>query len=172
MRWLVLTLSLLAGAALAEMDADEYRAPGTLEDSAERQLIREAIEVERRAETAREAEHRIQEAAERERLERERAQRPYPVRLLEARCSPCHAHDALAAVRHARPGWYLVIWRMRLLNGAAISHAETLALSAHLTKTQPPGQGRLLAEYAAMLFLPLGAAATYLAWRRWRSRKP
>lgn len=172
MYWLLFAGLLVVGDACAEMDADAYRAQGTLSDTTERQRVREAIEAERQAEAKREAERRSQAQQKRQQLEMELARRPYPQRLMEMRCGACHAADALTHIGHTWPGWFLTISRMRFLNGAAINHPEAMVLTTHLAKEQPASRVGALLEYALVLLLPLTLGAAWFGWRAWRGRQP
>ena len=58
MKWAFVALCLVVNAARAEMDGDDYRAPGTLDDPVERQRVLAVIEAERHAAALREAERR------------------------------------------------------------------------------------------------------------------
>jgi cytochrome c5 len=170
MRWVAVAVALLLSTppVLAEMDSADYASGQALSSPAERERAGAHIEAQRRAEIERKAAAQAEAEAARMRIEAERARRPYAERLLEARCGACHAPDSLADTRHTRPGWYLTVARMRFLNGAAISHDEAMALTAHLAREQPASRGGALLEYALVLLLPLMLGAGWFGWRQGR----
>lgn len=102
----------------------------------EKAALREAIRKEEEAAVL-EAQRRVEIEA---RLAREeevrRRARPFGERMFESRCQACHGTTALADIRMHGLDWYLTIWRMRLVNGAVLSHDEQRAIVGHLATRQ------------------------------------
>jgi hypothetical protein len=157
---------LLAGSARADIDSGAYDAGSAAHSKQARERLRQQIEEEAR------------ETAERERLEADLAAqreaaarawleaRPYPVRLLERRCTECHPAERYAATRHTEPGWHLVLSRMEWLNGAAFSWGERTELVRYLAGSQG-----LSGSQAALELSAIGAPALLLLATPWLARR-
>lgn len=150
-----------ADSAHAEMCAGEYQ-------TGARRMTKE----ERARENARRAEEREKaEAAERARLAAEEAERralaerraalPLGMRLTEDRCTVCHASATLAGERRGGLGWWAVVLRMELLNGARFADGERSVIVYHLAAHQAAGKGRVALEWAG---LALAGAVPLLLW--------
>lgn len=167
---LVLTLC-IAISSWAEMEGDAYTPEGVL-DARTRDLLRERIQAERAAEAERDALRQAAAQEEQARLAAEAARRPYPERLFEARCGLCHAPEQLVAIRHTWLGWQAVIARMRWLNGAPLSQAESNVLARHLAQHQGARGVAALLEWLGLLGAALALALIpWLGWRKLRRRR-
>ena len=176
-RWSIRIHVLAAAAALALGWAWSGLVRADIDDSAydtASQRISAAKRRDMEADFARER----QREADRERLEREAearaeagrqaalAARPYPVRLLEKRCTACHAAEHYMGQSHTLPGWWFVVLRMKVWNAAELDGAEMSVLATHLTQIRPAAGTDAALEYAAIpLLLTLLFAAGW-GWRR------
>jgi hypothetical protein len=154
--WWALLTTLCVGAARAELDAADYKIDSVIPAGQAREQTRTEIarDIEQEARQAqREAE---QEAQERAQAAAEEARRPYPQRLLQARCTPCHPADNYLNQRHTEIGWHGVILRMRWFNRAPIALDEQALLAGELTRVRPAAGTDALVEYG------LGAGALTL----------
>jgi hypothetical protein len=104
----------MAGAAAgwADVDVSEYESRSTLSSPLEQERTRREIDQERAAEALRAAREAQRLARKRTEEDEARAARPYGERLLEARCTVCHAAANYETKRHTRLGWWLVVLRM------------------------------------------------------------
>jgi len=159
---LLLAGLLWSGAVHADIDPAEYeRNTSIISFGVERERLKEA-EVERereRLEAEAEARRQVEEKA---RLEA----RPYPAKLLEARCTGCHAATHYENKNHAWLGWWLVVLRMEYFNELTFNPGERSVIVAHLNKTRPGDGQAILTEYGAVAISLFGAAL--LAWRGMR----
>jgi hypothetical protein len=161
---LATALASCAAPVLAEMSADEYQSGARRLTAAER--AQEAARARAETERARSAE-RAQRAAEEEaRLDEERrlAARPLGVRLVERRCTACHAPDTLARSRHGWLGWWNVLLRMEWLNGATVGPGERSIIVAHLADVQRASAARVALEWVAAITaiaVPLALVARF-----------
>ncbi|OGS99570.1 MAG: hypothetical protein A3F73_02985 [Gallionellales bacterium RIFCSPLOWO2_12_FULL_59_22] len=152
-----------AGTAHADIDTSEYELKSSIRSEKEREQFRAQLEKSRVEEVEREraqaeAEAR-RHAEEMERL----AARPYPVRLLEARCTVCHAATNYENQNHTWLGWWLVVSRMEYFSKVALNSGERGVIVAHLTETRPGDTRIVLMEYGALAVSLLGAAL--LVWQ-------
>jgi mono/diheme cytochrome c family protein len=156
---------------LADIDDTTYDASSQRTSAAKRRAMdadfaRQRQREEERERFAREAEDRAE--AERQPA---LAARPYPVRLLEQRCTACHAAGHYMEQSHTLPGWWFVVLRMKVLNAAELDGAEMSVLANHLTRIRPASGAEAALEYAALpLLLTLPLAAGW-GWRRTRRQR-
>lgn len=151
------------------------------EDSAYDIASKNAPTVERRAMDANLVHERKQEEA-REQREREAearaaterqaalAARPYPVRLLEQRCTARHAETHYRQQAHTWPGWLFVALRMKYLNGASINNAELATIITRLAAEHPTDRPDAALEYASLL-ATAGLLVGLIWFARQRRRK-
>lgn len=170
---LVVVLCLPCHSGIAGMSPDELMDPitdGMTEE--ERKARREAIERDRLA--AEERRRAIEEAAraEREAREAERASRPYPERLTEQRCTPCHSTADFKHQARTWTGWAFTVWRMRLAHGADLEPGEWRVITAYLAKTQGASGARTAGVRTAIVAIPAILAASIWILTRRRRRKP
>lgn len=155
-----------AGPARGEMEASQYESGTRRAAPAEaaRETQRRHEEAEREA--ARERSARAQE--ERAALLRERALAALPEgeRLVRQRCTGCHGREAFADVRHGAAGWWAVVVRMELLNGATLGGGDRARIATHLAAEQPAAALPQLAEWLAAAFAVAGPVAGLAALRR------
>lgn len=174
-RCAALLAATLACAAAAEPGADDYRSTQpAVPTAAERRRLAERLEAERRREAEREAARLTAAAAEAARREAEQAARPPGERLVEARCSACHAPAVLDLALRGRLGWRLTVERMRWWHGAPLEPGEAALISAHLALSRPAGGMRLALEAglgAATLAAFVATAAWFAGHRGGRRRR-
>lgn len=132
---------LVLGASIAHADIDlsEYQTSQAVRSTAEQEVLQRDFARQRQAEHERQTQER---AAELRRLAEEQARlaaRPWSEQLTEARCATCHATSSYESVNHVLPGWFVVILRMRLLNGAPIAWEEMLVISQYLVTRRSTG---------------------------------
>lgn len=166
--WASLMLGLLAAPPLAadlplEELAGGERAPMP---PAERARIRAEIEKEQKAERRREEERLIHEREAAEAIAAARAALPAEVRLLERRCTSCHDAENYTGRTHTRLGWALVVWRMRLLNGAEVTREEGARIAAYLAARQPASLAVAVFEWGATAIVVTAPLAIALLVRR------
>ncbi len=139
--------------AQADIDVAEYQTSRSVQSEDERRALQQNFETERRREAEREA--ALRAAAERELADAQarQAARPWPERLTQARCTHCHADQNYLRIRHALPGWWLVILRMRYFNRAELSWQDMWVISKYLATTYPAELPILLFEWIAPLLL-------------------
>ncbi|MFN3630416.1 MAG: hypothetical protein ACK4XK_10255, partial [Casimicrobiaceae bacterium] len=119
------------------------------------------IEIERERALAAQAERERELQAEQARaaLEAIRAQRPLGERLLEARCTQCHALVVLEGAARSALAWRLTVERMRFWHGAQVTTDETSVIAKHLAETRPGPWGTTdfvaTAALVSMLALPV-----------------
>lgn len=167
-----LVLACLIGAALAacpargEMSAGDYQAGSRRMSNADRarESARVAEEHERAAVAAqdREAEAAEQKAA----LQARRQAMPPGARLVEDRCTTCHTTDVLSAYRRGWLGWWAIVLRMEMLNGARIDSGERREIVAHLSSRQRGSLARTAAEWTVLLAVLGSPMVLGLWWRR------
>lgn len=164
---LAILISLPATAG-AEICSGEYQ-PG------ERRLTREQraqeaerLRQEREQAEAREREREAQAEQARREAQARLAARPLGERLVEARCNVCHGPDALREHRYGWLGWWAVLLRMELVNGARFDAGERSAIVSHLAATQAGSTLRRTTEWTLAVGLPvlLLAVARVLLRRR------
>lgn len=165
---LLALLCCLPGPTAAEMCSGEYQ-PGERRLTRE-QRAQEADRLRREREQAEALQREREAQAERARREEQArlAARPLGVRLVESRCHVCHGADALREHRHGWLGWWAVLLRMELVNGARFEAGERGVIVAHLAAAQPATGLRLAIEWllAAGAGALLVAAALVLSRRR------
>ncbi len=151
--------------AQADIDVAEYQTSRSVQSEDERRALQQNFETERRREAEREA--ALRAAAERELADAQarQAARPWPERLTQARCTHCHADQNYLRIRHALPGWWLVILRMRYFNRAELTWPEMWIISQHLTTTHPADSWIVLLEWLVPL-LPFSTLIVLVKWRR------
>ena len=154
-----------AGTAQADIDDSAYDTASQRVSTAARRAMDAELAQEKAKELAREREEREAEARAQAEREAALAARPYPVRLLEQRCTACHAAGHYMEQSHTLPGWWLVVLRMKVLNAAELDGAEMSVLAAHLTQLRPAAGIDAALEYAA---LPLLLAFPFVGWWGWR----
>lgn len=166
----VLAACSAALAARAEMEDREYAPTEAVGSTQILQQRRIEIEIETREAARREAEARAAEAATRHARVAQRAARLHAEQLMEARCeTACHGYGRLAANRHTWLGWQAVIVRMRWLNGAPLSQAESNVLARHLAERQGVRGLAAWLEWAGLtLMAPALPALSWLGWRWFR----
>jgi hypothetical protein len=157
-----------SGVVRADIDDSAYDTASQRISAVKRRAMEADFALERQREAERE---RIEQEAE-ARAEAERqaalAARPYPVRLLEQRCTACHGAGHYMEQSHTLPGWWFVVLRMKVLNAAELDGAEMSLLATHLTQIRPAAGVDALTEYATLpFFLALPFAAGW-GWRRVR----
>lgn len=160
-----------AGAALADIDDSAYDTSSQRVSAAKRRAMEADFARERQHEAERE--RLVREADARAEAERQAAlaARPYPVRLLEQRCTACHAAGHYMEQSHTLPGWWFVVLRMKYLNQAELDGAEMSLLATHLTRIRPAVGTEAALEYSALpILLTLPFAAGW-GWRRLRRRR-
>ena len=159
-RFLLLGLATIPALANADVDDSAYDTATQRASPAARRAMDQQFERERKLEEARDAREREEAAANAAARLAELAARPYPVRLLESRCTACHKAGHYMEQSHTLPGWWFVVLRMKYLNDAELEAADIPVLATHLTAIR--GAGGIVAsmEYAA---LPALLAASLLA---------
>ena len=157
------------GTARADIDSSAYEPPAAVRPQHERERVRQQIENEAQQQAARE---RIDAEAQARRLAGERAAleaRPYPVKLLEQRCTGCHPADSFSGIRHTPLGWHLVVLRMDWLDGANLDAGDRPVLVAHLSEIQGlAGRDALFELVPISLVLLLALFASWRALGAWR----
>lgn len=153
--WRRLAVSALLGACLcrsatADIDSSAYDAGGAIRSEAQRESMRRQMDAERAAEQRREAEAAQREAELQAQREARQAARPYPERLLEARCTACHGAANFNGKRHTRFGWWLVVLRMRHMNGAYLEAGEQGVILTELARRHGPSSVEWGLEYGAL----------------------
>ena len=171
-RPLLLALACIPALAIADVDDSAYDTATQRTTSAARRAMDQQFERERKLEEARDGREREEVAANAAARLAELAARPYPVRLLESRCTECHKAGHYMEQSHSLPGWWFVVLRMKYLNDAELEIADIPVLASHLTAIRGAGGLVAVVEYAA---LPALLAASLLAggWvqrRRVRAR--
>lgn len=168
--WLLVVLVGISPGTQADVDVSEYRASGAVRTQRESARLQREFE-QRRADEEAKARQAEAEAARRfAEAEARRAARPWPVRLTEARCTPCHAAANYEETRHALPGWIAVLLRMRYFNQAPLDWQESWVIGRHLSETRPDdGPGALL-EWSAAGALIAGPPLFFL-WTTRRHRR-
>lgn len=126
------------------------------------------FERERKLEEARDAREREEAAANAAARLAELAARPYPVRLLESRCTACHKAEHYMEQSHSLPGWWFVVLRMKYLNDAELEIADIPVITSQLTEVRGAGGLVAVLEYAA---LPALLAASILVGRWFQRRQ-
>lgn len=174
LRWL-LAAALLAvvglGSARAEPDASEYQVPEGASSKRERESARAQIRRDVEREALRAAEQAAQETRRTAEARLAAAARPIGERLLEQHCAQCHRPDNYLGKRHTPLGWHLVLWRMRLLNGAPLAWGEQRVIAAELVRLGSPAPSVVAYEYGAAagaLLAPLALVGWAVARRRRR----
>jgi hypothetical protein len=161
----------LVAPAQGDVDDASYDASSQRLSVEKRRTLEADFEQEQKREEERE--RKAREAAAREASERQAAlaARPYSVRLLEKRCTACHDDTNYRQQAHTAPGWFLVVLRMKYLNGASIEHDE-LSIIANQLATEHPANGLVaLLEYATLpTALGLMAGVASFVWRRRRGK--
>lgn len=156
--------------AHAEMCSGEYQsgARRLSKDERARESVRRAEERERAAavERARQA----AEEAERVAHAQRRAVLPLGVRLIEDRCTACHAAARLAGERRGWLGWWAVVLRMEVLNAARFAPGERSVIVDYLAEHQGARQVRIVLEWIAAVGVVALAPLAWLGWRAasWR----
>lgn len=138
------------GPSLADIDDSAYDIASKRISADKRRAMEADIEREQKREEERA--RLVREATARAEAERQAtlAARPYPVRLLEKRCTVCHAENRYREKAHTWPGWLLVVMRMRYLNDAIIEPAELSTVVSHLAAEHPAEGLDVVLEYAAL----------------------
>lgn len=132
---LMVVCMVIVQAAHAEMSGDDYRSPTVLSSPQERARVAEELEADRER-MAREAERQQEAYAKWLEVERQREQqRPLGERLIDARCTSCHALDVVSAQRMSGLGWRWTVERMRWWHGAALGEGEASVITQHLAQT-------------------------------------
>lgn len=180
MAWAVpaVAAGLLAGMTLVSIDARADIDPSAYETKAvirsEKERTRLRYEIEREAQIEAERARRAEEEEQR-RLDEERARleaRPYPVKLLERRCTLCHTANNYTQNGHTWLGWQAVALRMQYLNDCPLEPGERAVIATHLAQQYPAPAVMATLEWCALptaLLVPLGGALGYRAWRRRRA---
>lgn len=154
-----------ASAIYADIDPSEYELKSSIRSEKERERFRLQLEKSRAEEVEHErAQAEIearQQAEEKERL----AARPYPVKLLEARCTKCHAATHYENQNHTWLGWLLVAVRMEYFNDAILNPGDRKVIVAHLAETYPANGSDALIEWLAQLLAALGPIGAWLLFR-------
>ena len=147
----------------ADYKFDEVIPPGQVRDKVKAEIARDIDRQAQQAQRQAEDEARRDAAAQ-----AEAARRPCAERLLQARCTVCHAADNYLHQRHTSFGWHVVIGRMRHLNRAPVSWDEQSVLATELARIRPALPLGAAAEYGAGLAAL--AAPLALGWglNRWR----
>jgi hypothetical protein len=156
----------VAAPARAEMCSGEYQ-PGARrlsKDELARENARRAEERER-AEAAERARQAAEEA-ERHALALRRAALPPGMRLIEDRCTACHSAATLAGERRGWLGWWAVVLRMEVLNGARFAAGDRKVIVDYLAEHQGAGRVRVVLEWIAAVGV---VALAPLAWFGWRA---
>jgi mono/diheme cytochrome c family protein len=173
MRYIAALFFVLAASAaapgLAEMSSEEYQT--SVRRLSMEELARESARWAEERERAEAAERARQAAEEAERLAQEalrRAALPPGKRLVEDRCMACHAAATLAGERRGWLGWWAVLLRMELLNGARFAAGDRRVIVDHLAEHQGAGQARVMLEWV----LAMGTVALApLAWFGWKAAR-
>ena len=135
----------------AEMAGDDYRSPTVLSSPQERARVADELEAERRR-MALEAEQ--QQKAHASMIERRRLQdelRPVGERLLDAKCTGCHALNTVTSQSKSALGWRWTVERMRWWHGAPLKGGEAAVIAQHLAPAGPSA--------GAVIWLVVGAGA-------------
>lgn len=167
-RFLLLGLATIPSLANADVDDSAYDTATQRASPAARRAMDQQFERERKLEEARDAREREEAAANAAARLAELAARPYPVRLLESRCTACHKAGHYMEQSHTLPGWWFVVLRMKYLNDAELEAADIPVLASHLTAIRGAGGLVAVLEYAA---LPALLAASLLAGGWFRRRR-
>jgi hypothetical protein len=150
----------------ADIDDSSYDTHSESVSAAARQAMDARLAQERQREEERERREREAEAREEAARQAALAARPYPVRLLEQRCTACHASTHYMEQSHTLPGWWFVVVRMKYLNGAELAPAEMPILAAHLSEIRGAAGLEAALEYAALPTLLALPWVTAVLWRR------
>jgi len=147
--------------AQAEMCSGEYQSGARRLSKEEhaRETARRAAEREK-AEAAERARHAAEEAERLAHAQR-RAALPLGARLIEDRCTACHAATMLAGERRGWLGWWAVVLRMEVFNGARFAPGERGVIVDHLAEHQAARQVRVVLEWIAAAGV---VALAPLAW--------
>lgn len=152
-----------------EMGTGDYD-PGARRLSPSERVIEEGrLREQRERSEAIEREREAQAEKARREEEARLAARPPGVRLVESRCGTCHGADSLREARYGRLGWWAVLARMEVVNGARFGPGERRIIVAHLAETQAAG----LAQ-EALEWLLVGAVLSMVSgigWRLWRGAR-
>lgn len=155
-----------ASAPRAEMCSGEYQS-GARRLSKEERAKDEARRV-RDMERAEAAERARQAAEETERQAQaaRRAAQPLGARLIEDRCTTCHPAAAFAGERRGRLGWWAVVLRMEIFNGARLAPGESRPIVDYLVDQQSATSVRVALEWAVLA----GGTATAAFLGTWMGR--
>jgi len=149
------------------MNAEEYQADARR--LTEEELAREIARLADERERAEAAERARQAAEEAERLAQEaqrRAAMPLGLRLIEERCTRCHSPDFLANQRRGWLGWWAVVLRMELLNGAEFAAGERRVIVDYLAEHQNASSVRNALEWLVAVGAVVLAPLVWLGWQR------
>lgn len=152
------------------MCAGEYQTGARRLSKAQREREDARVRAEREHAEAVERCRQLEAEARRAEEEARRAARPLGVRLVEARCTVCHSADALAVQRRGRLGWWAVVARMELFNGARLASSERTVIVDHLARTQPALPAQVALEWGVALLL-VSPPAALLLWRGRRRKR-
>jgi cytochrome c5 len=155
----------------AEMCSGEYQSGARRVTTQEREQADAALRREREREAQAHAEQQAREVSARQAQAQRRAALPAGARLIEDRCTVCHGADTLAQQRHGGPGWWLIVVRMELFNGARLAPGERRLVVDYLATHQAAGPVRVAIEWSvlALVAAALVAAVSSGIFRRWRA---
>lgn len=151
--------------ARAEMCAGEYQSGARRLSKQERAREEARRAEERETAQALERTRRAADAAERLALAQRRAALPIGARLVEDRCTACHAAATLAAERRGWLGWWAVVVRMEFFNGARFVPGERSVIVSHLAEHQAAGRLRVVFEWALAMAVVALAPLAWLGWK-------
>ncbi|MDO9568255.1 MAG: hypothetical protein Q8S96_15855 [Hydrogenophaga sp.] len=169
-------LGLAAGVLLtvcavqAEMSGDDYGSTTRLTSPEERRRVEADLEQARERAAAEEATRQRVET-QRQTLEAQRlSMRPLGERLLDSRCTACHALNVLDHNVKSPLAWRWTVERMRWWHGAQLSTEEVRQVSAHLTLARAGGLGWVDAGIViGLLAVPGCGGLGWMGYRRKRS---
>ena len=150
MRRLWLAALIVVAGARADVDVSEYESKSALSSLRDQRRIQREIAQEQAAELWRADEAAKRQARQRTEEESARAARPYGERLLEARCTVCHGAENYRGTRHGTLGWWLVVLRIRHMNGAYLEPGEPGAIVAELMRVRGPSWADRVLEYGVL----------------------
>lgn len=163
---LVICALCLAAPVQAEMDPSDYEVPAAELTPEEAEALRARIAAEIAADRvvveAEAAARREAEKAEATRL----AARPVGEQLVDLRCAACHGADTYQHANMGWLGWQATVWRMDLLNGAAVEAGEHRLITDWLYAQHPPTAARAALEWLVVLLVVVALPLPWALWRR------
>lgn len=159
----------MVGDVHAEMSVDEYSSTGRISSPEDRRKEAAIVEELRRLAELEELK-RQQEEAHRQTVAANRlAMRPLGERLLDSRCTACHALNVLDNNSKSPLAWRWTVERMRWFHGAQLTTEEARLVSAHLISIRSGGAGLIDVVIVTGLTFMMIFVGT-LAWMVYRRK--